>query len=353
MRRALHPLFVMLASLTQQELARQIAYLKKENEILRARLPERIHTTKAERKKLLKAGRKIGPKLRELMSIVKYESFLRWVREKEQGSTKKTNVGRPKVAEDIQKLVLRLHEETGDGYTLLEGRLKRLGYNISRSTIRNILKAAGHDPQPRRDADSWDAFLQRHADVMWQCDFLVKPQWAITGMKDLFQLLFIHIGTRRIWISPATNNPDANWMSEQARSFLQHCEDVELKHTIVMRDNDGKFQKGFDEVLEAGKCYVKKNTPKSPNLNAFVERAVQTYEHECLDQFIVISPRQLNVIGREFQAWYNYERPHSSVNHLPPGDQTMPIVGNRDTEKDVICETRLGGLLKNYTRRAA
>ncbi|MBV10485.1 hypothetical protein [Rubinisphaera sp.] len=37
MRRTLHPLFVMLASLTQQELARQIAYLKKENEILRAR----------------------------------------------------------------------------------------------------------------------------------------------------------------------------------------------------------------------------------------------------------------------------------------------------------------------------
>ena len=28
MRRALHPLFVMLASLTQQELARQVAYLK-------------------------------------------------------------------------------------------------------------------------------------------------------------------------------------------------------------------------------------------------------------------------------------------------------------------------------------
>ncbi|WP_339748117.1 hypothetical protein [uncultured Rubinisphaera sp.] len=58
------------------------------------------------------------------MSIVKYESFLRWVRVKEQGSTRKTKVGRPKVAEDIQKLVLRLHEETGDGYTLLEGRLK-------------------------------------------------------------------------------------------------------------------------------------------------------------------------------------------------------------------------------------
>ncbi len=34
MRRTLHPLFVMLASLTHQELARLIAYLKKENAIL-------------------------------------------------------------------------------------------------------------------------------------------------------------------------------------------------------------------------------------------------------------------------------------------------------------------------------
>ena len=31
----------------------------------------------------------------------------------------------------------------------------------------------------------------------------------------------------------------------------------------------------------------------------------------------------------------------------------MPIAGNRDPEKDVVCETRLGGLLKSYSRRAA
>tara|TARA_E500000305_G_scaffold8973_1_gene6208 strand:+ start:309 stop:467 length:159 start_codon:yes stop_codon:yes gene_type:complete len=28
--------------------------------------------------------------------------------------------------------------------------------------------------------------------------------------------------------------------------------DIELKHTIIMRDNDGKFHNGFDEVLEVG-----------------------------------------------------------------------------------------------------
>ncbi|MBV09888.1 MAG: hypothetical protein CMN21_11805 [Rubinisphaera sp.] len=61
----------------------------------------------------------------------------------------------------------------------------------------------------------------------------------------------------------------------------------------------------------------------------------------------------INVIGREFQTWYNYERPHSSVNHLPPGDQTMQLLQNFDSTRDVVCTTRLGGLLKSYSRRAA
>lgn len=42
MGRIFHPLLALLASATRQELARQVAYLKEENRILRARLPERI-----------------------------------------------------------------------------------------------------------------------------------------------------------------------------------------------------------------------------------------------------------------------------------------------------------------------
>jgi putative transposase len=38
----LHPLLSLLASVTRQELARQVRYLIEENKILRARLPERL-----------------------------------------------------------------------------------------------------------------------------------------------------------------------------------------------------------------------------------------------------------------------------------------------------------------------
>ena len=42
MNRILHPLFALLASVTRQDLARQVAYLKEENRILRSRLPAQI-----------------------------------------------------------------------------------------------------------------------------------------------------------------------------------------------------------------------------------------------------------------------------------------------------------------------
>ncbi|MFM7168413.1 MAG: hypothetical protein ACKO3T_24470 [Planctomycetaceae bacterium] len=68
----LHPLFALLASVSRQELARQVACLKEENRILRARLPERLVATPAEKRRLLKFGRNPGVQLRDLISIVSY-----------------------------------------------------------------------------------------------------------------------------------------------------------------------------------------------------------------------------------------------------------------------------------------
>jgi putative transposase len=64
MGRILHPLFALLASVTRQDLARQVAYLKmEENRILRARLSVRLVATDQEKRRLLRFGRKLGQQL--------------------------------------------------------------------------------------------------------------------------------------------------------------------------------------------------------------------------------------------------------------------------------------------------
>lgn len=293
----LHPLFALLASVTRQELARQVAYLKEENRILRARLPKRIVTTTQERARLLKVGRKLGTQLRELMSIASYESFCRWVREKEGTTTKPGKAavkatrkpGCSKTPDEIRKLVIKIRKESGFGYTRILGELRKLGIRISRQTVKNILAEAGLTPEPgdSDNQDSWDALLKRHADTLWQCDFVTKKMWTATGLVDLYLLVFLHLGTRRCWISPCTLHPDSAWVTQQGKNFLMDAEDMGLAPKIVMRDNDTKFTAQFDQVFETSGATIKRNTPVSPNLRAHVERFIQSLKHECLDKFVI------------------------------------------------------------------
>ena len=69
----------MLANATDRELARQIQYLKAENRILRAKLPQRITITAAERQRLLKYGKPLGQAIRALITIVSPCTFARWL----------------------------------------------------------------------------------------------------------------------------------------------------------------------------------------------------------------------------------------------------------------------------------
>ena len=60
----LHPLFALLASVTRQDLARQVAYLKEENSILRSKSPKVVTVAVSDRKRLLKFGRKLRAQLK-------------------------------------------------------------------------------------------------------------------------------------------------------------------------------------------------------------------------------------------------------------------------------------------------
>lgn len=357
MRQVLHPLFALLASVTRQELARQVAYLKEENRILRSKLPKQITVTIKERNRLVKVGKKLGAQIKDLISIVTYGSFLRWVRlcapipGAKKGSARKP--GRPRTSDEIRELILKLARENDWGYTRILGALRRLGIRVSRQTVKNILKENGLEPSPERSKGTWDEFLSSHAQTLWQCDFATKRMWTLRGFVDVYFLVFLHLGTRRCWISPSTVSPDSAWSCQQARNFLMHAEDVMLPPKYVLRDNDGKYTTQYDDVFESNGSEVVKTTPMSPNLRAHVERIIQTLKFECLDKFVIVSERHLNVINGHFQAWYNFERPHSSRDFLPPATESPPEPNETIRLNDVVCETRLGGVLKSYSRRAA
>src|SRR5215207_7675849 len=97
-------LLLVIAGATQRELARQIRYLKVENQILRSKLPARVTITPAERQRLVKFGAKLGKALRQLITIVAPGTFLRWIREANKHGRLPVKRGRRRTPLQIRRL---------------------------------------------------------------------------------------------------------------------------------------------------------------------------------------------------------------------------------------------------------
>lgn len=222
MKNIYHRLLLLIAGSTQKELARQVRYLKVENEILRSKLPKRVPLSEKEKNRLVRFGAKLGKALQELTTIVHPATLRRWIREARSDQRKPVKKGRPPTKEEIRQLILKLaRENDGWGYTRIMGEMKKLGVRPpSRNTVKRILRENGFDPAPKRGETTWDEFLKLHADTLWQCDFLSVRSLTSRGMQQLFVLVFLHVGTRRIVVSSSTANPDAAWAKEQAEAFL-------------------------------------------------------------------------------------------------------------------------------------
>ena len=143
---------------------------------------------------------------------------------------------------------------------------------------------------------TWDEFLIRHAATLVQCDFLNKRIWTAKGLRDVFVLVFLHVGTRRAFVTSTTTNPTEAWVREQTASYLQHAKSEKLKVKMLFHDRDSKFSKALDDDLEKAKVEVRKTAFRSPNTNAYVERFIQTIQQECLDHFVVLGQRHFDYL---------------------------------------------------------
>jgi hypothetical protein len=55
----------------------------------------------------------------------------------------------------------------------------------------------------------------------------------------------------------------------------------------LIHDMDNMFVADFDDTIENSGAKVKEVGPRSPNMNVFIERWIQSVQQECLDHFIV------------------------------------------------------------------
>jgi transposase InsO family protein len=234
-------------------------------------------------------------------------------------------------------------ENSGWGYFRIRGELLKLGYTVSATAIRSILRRAHVPPAGRRSELTWTRFLAAHAETLVATDFFSVDT---IFFRRLYVLLFIHVGTRRVLAASCTAEPNGAWVTQQARNLSWQLEDEGMKLTLVIHDHDQKFPGSFDRIFTSEGTRVILTPLMPPRANSHAERWVGSCRRECLDWMLIASEGHLRRALREYLLHYNDERPHRSRRLRPPASRCDPVCHR--TGDTINRRERLGGLLSHY-----
>ena len=229
------------------------------------------------------------------------------------------------------------------GYFRIRGELLKLGYTVSATTIRSILRRSHLPPAGRRSELTWKQFLAAHAETLVATDFFSVDT---VFLKRLYVLMFIHVGTRRVLAAACTAKPDSAWITQQARNLSWQLEEEGLKLDLLIHDRDRKFSASFDRIFEAEGARAVLTPLMAPRANAHAERWIGSCRRECLDWMLIASEAHLRRVLREYMVHYNEERPHRSRGLRPPSSRGD--TASRREGDTINRRARLGGILSAY-----
>ena len=201
----------------------------------------------------------LGMRLRPGRLLFSPATLLRWhrelVRRRWSAFGLRPRRGRPPISDELLDLIMRLGRENPRwGDRRIQGELLKLGYRVSATTIRGVLRRHRVPPAPRRDGPTWAQFLTAHAGAILACDFFTVDTVLL---RTLYVLVFLEIGSRRILYANCTAHPNAAWVAQQARNLTWDLNQLEAPIQLAIHDRDSKFVDEFDDVLRP-------RAPRSP-----------------------------------------------------------------------------------------
>ena len=233
--------------------------------------------------------------------------------------------------------------ESALGYYRIEGELTKLGFDVSLTTVRNVLGRNGIVPSPvRYGSIGWKTMFTHYKQQLLCCDFFVVESLFL---RTYYVLFFLEIGTRRVHLAGVTAHPDGHWVAQQARQYIWAIEEREETFCSLIHDNDRKLTKAFDAVFQSKQISVIHTPLEAPNANPFAERWVRSVRQEMLDHVLVLNEAHLRRILQTYIDHYNTRRPHQSLK------QQSPIPYQESTNTGTIQRRKLlGGILNDYYR---
>jgi transposase InsO family protein len=284
------------------------------------------------------------------------DTILRWHRElvAKHHTHPNNSPGRPPIDKEIVALIIRLAKENPSwGCDRIQGELKKLGHEVSDTTIENTLKSRSIDPAPKREqhGTSWAEFLAAHWECLAATDFTTVDVWTPKGLRTIYLLFVIELKSRKVELLGSTEHPNEAWLLEAIEDATKPGRLLggEDHPTILIMDNDTKFTAAAKAKLQEKGITPKLTAIRAPNMNACMERFTGSYKRECSNRMIFFGKAMLERATKVYLDFYHSERPHQGLEN----ERIIPMIRPPDPTGEVITTKRLGGLLKSYHRQAA
>ena len=144
-------------------------------------------------------GKALGRKLlMDVAGIVTPDTILRWYRaliaKKYDGSARRGAAGRPRTAQKIADLIVRIaNENPRFGYTRIRDALRNLGLGIARNTVKRILTEHGIEPAPERGKRTcWKSSAAFSKNPVSSRSNSAQPSALLEGVGDKADFYFVH-----------------------------------------------------------------------------------------------------------------------------------------------------------------
>lgn len=173
--------------------------------------------------------------------------------------------------------------------------------------------------------DRGAAYLDTTKEQILACDFFtVETIW----LKTIYVLFLIELGTRRVYLAGCTTNPDATWITQQARQLVWDLKDDTRDMSFLIHDNDTKFTPSFDSVFTTEGTEIIHTLTKLPGQMLSLKGGYGRFAKSVS----IISWSRMRAICAAFSK--NMLITSTTPVHIRAWDNTFLCPGQQGTKKD-------------------
>lgn len=158
----------------------------------------------------------------------------------------------------------------------------------------------------------------------------------------------MELKTRRVHFAGCTANPHEGWIKNMARELTNHEDGFLNGKQYLIMDLGAKFCQSFRSFLKNEGVKSVRLPPRSPNMNAHLERFFGSLKAECLHRLILFGEKATRHAVRQYLEHYHTVRCHQGLGN----ELIVPLESRPDIEAEIETTERLGGLLRSYRRAA-